>query len=99
MLLTWKEVVFKTNPTYLLVDNRLLDFPISPVLQEWVTTNIWFPSANVPTVKKFCFVRPEEFISRLSVTQLNDDQASNMPNEVETAHFDTLESAQEWLLG
>ncbi len=97
MIKTWKETVFKANPTYLLIDNRDLNFPISPTLQEWVMMNAGIPAMNLSSVKKLCFVIPKELISRLSVTQLSDDQ-EKIVESAEMAYFDNLESAHTWLL-
>ncbi|HAS44589.1 MAG TPA: hypothetical protein DCS93_29185 [Microscillaceae bacterium] len=96
MLIDWKETVLKTHPTYLLVNNRFLDFPISPTLQAWTMANI-IPALRLDSVKKLCFVMPMEFISRLSLSQLSYDQAQMIEN-VKMAYFDNLERAHEWLL-
>jgi len=96
MLTDWKETVLKTHPTYLLVNNRFLDFPISPTLQAWTMASI-IPALRLDSVKKLCFVMPMEFISRLSLSQLSYDQAQMIEN-VKMAYFDNLERAHEWLL-
>ena len=95
MLLKWKETVFECKPKFLLIDNRELDFPISPDLQEWITIHMAHPVAMLASVSKICYIMPNEFISKLSITQLTDQQ----DEEVEGAKFKyvgTPEEAKQW---
>lgn len=99
MLLQWKKNVFDIMPTYLLVDNRLLDFPISPDLQEWIKVNIGVPATNLECVKKLCYVMPEEFIANLSMSQYTDEHIQMLKNtNTQLKYFNSVEEAKAWLL-
>ena len=96
MLEEWKKSVFETTPQCVLVDNRELNFPISPDLQEWITENISQPVQEMETTKKFCFVMPEDFISSLSISQLTNE--TNVKEDItQVQYFSNKEEAEAWL--
>ena len=96
LLLKWKASVFEMKPRLILVDNREFNFPISPDLQLWMVENISTPVLEMPGVEKFCFVVPEELISKLSITQLTDE-ANEKTDKNEIRYFGSLEEAKLWL--
>lgn len=97
MLITWKESIFKLEPRLLLIDNRELQYPITPTVQEWIAQNITLPIAEHGAVKKCCFVMPQEFIAQLSQSQLNQE-IETVNHTVSFSYFADLEEAKAWLL-
>ena len=95
ILFVWKESVFKLRPKFLLIDSRDLNFPISPDFQDWITDNIAQPVANLEEVKKVCYVIPDEFISKLSITQLTDEHKEAVTNS-KFKYVTTVEAAMQW---
>lgn len=96
LLFKWKTSVFNTQPRLILVDNRALQFPVSPDLQLWTVENISTPVLEMPVVEKFCFVMPEEFISNLSIAQLTGE-ANIKTGKNKIRYFSNLEEAKAWL--
>ena len=95
LLFIWKESVFKLRPKFLLIDSRDLDFPISPDFQNWITDNIAQPVANLEEVRKVCYVIPDEFISKLSITQLTGDHKEVIKSS-KFKYVATIEEAKQW---
>ncbi|WP_299461971.1 hypothetical protein [uncultured Microscilla sp.] len=96
MLLNWRASVFEIKPRLVLVDNREFQYPISPELQLWMVEHISTPVLEMPSVDKFCFVMPEEFIAHLSITQFTEE-ANNVIEENHIRYFGSLTEAMTWL--
>lgn len=97
MLLNWKKHVFTINPRLILIDNLQFLFPISPDLQIWAAENVGNPILSLDSVQKLCFVMPEEFIARLSISQLTDE-ANAISDNTQMKYFSNKVEASGWLL-
>ncbi|EAY24888.1 hypothetical protein [Microscilla marina] len=93
MLLNWKQLMISCNPQWILIDSLNSHFPISPSLQTWIVQNITMPVLAIGSVVKYFFVLPEEFISRLSVSQFTDE-ANNVSQEGKIRYFSSREAAE-----
>ncbi|EAY25973.1 hypothetical protein [Microscilla marina] len=96
LLLKWRASIFETKPRLVLVDNRELQYPISPELQLWMVENITTPILEMPSVDKFCVIVPQEFISHLSMNQLTEE-VNQVIKQNPVRHFDNLTEAMAWL--
>ncbi|OJJ18439.1 hypothetical protein BKI52_22745 [marine bacterium AO1-C] len=79
----------------ILIDTRKFDFPISPEIQSWYDTEI-VPLHVDAGIKKMAFLLPEEFVSKISISQtMQEEQAQSLQK---TKYFGSSEEAEEWLL-
>ncbi len=96
-MIVYKDFAFTHKVQNYLVDNRIMYFAISPALQVWVNENI-FPFTMHPQAKKFAIVMPEDFIAQIALEQTIEEGEKTI-GAVQTLYFDTLDKAQNWILG
>lgn len=97
MLMTYKGSVIENKPSLILIDNRELQFPISPDLQDWITQHVTIPIIQTGLTGKCCFVLPKELISKLSISQLSQEMSAAQ-NIMKLKYFADFEEAKNWLL-
>ncbi len=81
------------KPKYILSDGRDFNFPISPIMQQWMNEEAQKIYQGAQT-QRIAIVLPIEFISQLSVTQFFD---AIEPNQTETRYFSSINEAKHWL--
>lgn len=78
----------------ILIDTRKFDFPISPEIQGWYDKEI-VPLHVDAGITKMAFLLPEEFVSKLSISQTMEEK--QVQNLQETQYFGSMEEAESWL--
>lgn len=86
--------VKKYKPANILMDTTQFVFPIAPLTQTWVNDQV-FCTLKQAGVNKIGFLKPTEFISRLSVQQTIE---AHTQRGLKTRFFDTRETALKWLV-
>ena len=87
------EAAKKYQLKYFILNGKLMQFPITPDLQDWIVENAIKPSIEVG-VKKSATILPKEIFSQVSVEQTMNDGADDSIAQ----YFDNIEDAKKWLL-
>lgn len=90
----WTELNIKHKPVYLLVDERLFDFMITPDLQEWANENLIKPSI-MNGAKKVAMISNDDIFVQTAVEQLLEEKEAK---PLEIMYFTDIEKAEKWLL-
>ena len=92
-VLQWSELNIKYKPVYLLVDERLFDFMITPNLQLWTNEKLIKP-AVMSGAKRVALISNDDIFVQTAVEQLLDEKEAK---PLEIMYFTEVEKAEKWL--
>jgi 6-pyruvoyl-tetrahydropterin synthase len=78
-----------------LIDTREYNFPLTPEISQWIIENIT-PKLEQAGVKKFAYVLPKEFVSRIGVELLIDE--AQKESKIIRRFFEDYDQAKQWLI-
>ncbi len=97
-LLTLLNLAFQKGAEVELSDSRNMLFPVTPDLQAWIVEHMNRPG-SAAGFRKVAFLRPTEFIERLSIEQVVAEfQELETSGGYQSAYFDEYDQAEQWLL-
>ena len=95
IMLTYREIIEKFHPDYVIIDTRKFYFTIAPEVQEWTNQHInAYLEEKVP-VRKAGFICSAEFFAQLSLEQTINDTQEEQRNKI--AFFEDEDKALDWL--